>query len=80
MSSRHFLKSTLLGSDIAVYPGLGNRLPGLFNGFPQHLANDAPASWPVSVYRSSRSPVPPRIKIVFDSLVSALGRAEEFGP
>jgi len=37
MSSRHFLKSTLLGSDIAVYPGLGNRLPGLFNGFPQQL-------------------------------------------
>lgn len=42
------------------------------------LASDAPAPWPVSVYRSSRTPVPHRVKLVFDSLVAALGAAEEF--
>jgi len=41
------------------------------------LPNEAPAVWPVSVYRSSVSPVPPRVKIVFDRLVAALGNADE---
>jgi DNA-binding transcriptional LysR family regulator len=41
------------------------------------LANEAPALWPVSVYRSSVSPVPPRVKVVFDGLVAALGHADE---
>jgi len=41
------------------------------------LTNEAPALWPVSVYRSSVSPVPPRVKVVFDGLVSALGHADE---
>lgn len=44
------------------------------------LAAEAPAPWPVSVYRSSRAPVPARVKLVFDRLVEALGAAPEFGP
>ncbi|HSV70698.1 MAG TPA: LysR substrate-binding domain-containing protein [Methylibium sp.] len=42
------------------------------------LASDAPAPWPVSVCRSSRSPMPPRVKLVFDRMAEALGTAREF--
>jgi len=41
------------------------------------LASEAPAVWPISVYRSSVSPVPPRVKVVFDALVATLGHADE---
>jgi DNA-binding transcriptional LysR family regulator len=42
------------------------------------LASHAPTPWPVSVYRVSQSPVPPRVKLVFDQLVQALSEAESF--
>lgn len=41
------------------------------------LRSDAPTPWSVSVYRSSRSPVPQRVKLVFDRLVEAMAAAPE---
>lgn len=44
------------------------------------LRSEAPAPWSVSVYRSSRSPVPNRIRVVFDALVDTFRVAAEFNP
>ena len=73
---------------LAALAGLGfAQLPNYLAG--THIASgrlvevlqaEAPAPWPVSVYRSSRSPVPNRIKVVFDALVSAIRVAPEFTP
>jgi DNA-binding transcriptional LysR family regulator len=74
------VQAALLGVGYAQLPNYLVRQHIRAGTLVEVLANDAPPSWPVSVYRSSRSPVPPRIKVVFDRLVSALGSADEFGP
>jgi DNA-binding transcriptional LysR family regulator len=35
-----------------------------------------PEAWPVCVYRPQRGPVPPRLRVVFDAIVSALEAAD----
>lgn len=35
------------------------------------LATDAPEPWPIQVYRPQRSPVPARVRLVYDALVRA---------
>ena len=72
------VQAALLGLGYAQLPNYLVRQHICAGTLVEVLAHDAPASWPVSVYRSSRSPVPPRVKVVFDRLVSELGRADEF--
>ena len=36
------------------------------------LAAEVPEPWPIHVYRSQRSPVPARVRLVYDELVRAL--------
>lgn len=72
------LEAALLGLGYAQLPNYLAR-PDLASGrLVEVLASHAPAPWTVSVYRSSRSPVPPRIKLVFDRLVEAMGEHEPF--
>ena len=42
------------------------------------LEAEAPEPWPMYVYRAQRSPVPARVRLVFDALVHAIG--SEAGP
>lgn len=72
------LEAALAGLGYAQLP---NYLAGKYlssGHLVEALRTEAPAPWPVSVYRSSRSPVPNRIKVVFDRLVEAMGAATEF--
>ena len=39
------------------------------------LQDEAPEPWPMMVYRAQRSPVPARVRLVFDELVRVLGGA-----
>lgn len=55
-----------LPSHLAVPPLRDGRLV-------QVLAAQAPPPWPVVVYRPRRTPVPRRVRLVFDRLVAALG-------
>jgi len=49
-------------------------------GSSRVLASTSPTSWPIAVYRSNRSPMPPlRVKLVFDNLVRAVRCTPEFG-
>jgi len=50
--------------------------PGLRSGaLVSVLDADAPEPWPVYVYRAQRSPVPARVRLVYDELVRVLGDA-----
>ena len=38
------------------------------------LDGEAPDPWPIYVYRPRRAPVPPRVRVVYDQIIAALGR------
>jgi DNA-binding transcriptional LysR family regulator len=44
------------------------------------LDDEAPQPWPVYVYRAQRSPVPARVRLVYDELVRALAGPSALGP
>ena len=72
------VKAALAGLGYAQLPSYLAREHLRTGRLVEVLAAEAPAPWPVSVYRASRSPVPARVKLVFDRLVAALGTAPEF--
>ncbi|MDY0885780.1 LysR family transcriptional regulator [Dongia soli] len=65
-------EAALLGLGYAQLPNYLARRHLASGQLIEVLAPHAPTPWPVSVYRVSHSPVPARIKLVFDRLVQAL--------
>ena len=69
-------EAALMGLGFAQLPNYLACRPLASGQLIEVLASYAPVPWTVSVYRACHSPVPPRVKLVFDRLVQALSAEE----